>query len=108
MLTNAEFNQLLAVVGEPVTFHQVKAPQAVVAGRAIIQSNSKAADAIISSFGVTGQSIQMPVSMFAVPPEKFDYVVRANGERLVFEMVDARVERGSGMASYYVGYSKGK
>lgn len=108
MLTAGEFGQLLAIVGEPVTFHQAKAPQAVQAIRAIVQSNAKAPDSVINSFGVNGRTVQMAAAGFAVPPEKFDWVTLANGERWVFEMVDPQHERGSGAITYWIGYCKGK
>lgn len=107
MLTPAEFNTLLAVTGEPVSLTQAKPPQASYNIRAIVQDMTKAPENIVNAYGLSGKSFQFPASGFAVPPEKFDTVVRANGDRYTLDVVNAELQRGSGAVSYYIAYAKG-
>ena len=106
VLTAAEFGQLLSVVGEPVTFRRAKAPGASITVQAIVQDTSKAAEPIVNAYGVSGRSVQFYVA--GVAPEKFDRITRANGEELVFDVVNPQAQRGNGLVSYYVAYAKGK
>ena len=106
MLTAAEFNQLLAQTGEPVTFTQAKAPRLTVATRAIVQDMGRAPEAVVNAYGLTGRSVQMTLAGLTVPPEKFDTITRSNGERITLDIVNPEHARGSGTVSYYIGYGK--
>ena len=110
MLTAIEFNQLLAAVGEPVTFVQAKPPAATVATHAIVQdigqNSSRASEAIVNAYGLTGRSVQMNMTGLAVPPEKFDTIIRSNGERITLDIVNPEHARVSGTVSYYIAYGK--
>lgn len=108
MLTGGEFNYLLSATGEPVTFTQAKAPQATYSVRAIVQDLSKAPEAIVNAYGISGKSIQFGVAGFTVPPEKFDAITRANGERITIDLVLPQGERGTGAIIYYLAYGKGE
>jgi hypothetical protein len=108
MLTLSEFKQLLAVTGSPITFTKVKVPSVTVNTRAIVQSTSKAPDAIINSFGVNGVGFQIAADALATPPEKFDTIVDADGHRYVVEAVVAHHSRGAGTPSSYSLYAKGR
>lgn len=106
MLTATEFNQLLATVGEPVTFVQAKPPAASVTTRAIVQDMGRAPEAVVNAYGLTGRSVQMNMTGLAVPPEKFDAIIRSNGERITLDIVNPEHARGSGAVSYYIAYGK--
>jgi endonuclease III len=108
MLTIAEFKQLLAVTGSSVTFTKVKAPSVTTSIRAIMQSTSKAPEAIINSFGVNGVGFQIAADALDTPPEKFDVVVDTDGHRYVIETVVTHHSRGSGTPSSYSMYAKGR
>lgn len=108
MLTLAEFQQLASAVGEPVVFHQTKAPQAVVnIPRAIVQDMGKKDEVLINSYGVTGKTVQIAANLLPAPPEKFDYIMRG-AEKLVFENVNIEHSRQTGAVTYYVCFVKGK
>lgn len=107
MLTAAEFNNLLAALGEPVTFRQAKAPSTTYNIRAIVQDMGKAPEAIVNAYGLSGRSVQFVASGFTVAPEKFDSVTRASGERITFDLILPQAERGTGVVTHYVAYGKG-
>ena len=107
MLTATEFNALLDVAGEPVTYRQAKSPQATYSIRAIVQDMSRAPEAIVNAYGLAGRSVQFIGQGFAVPPEKFDSVTRANGERITLDLVNPQLQRGTGTVAYHVAYGKG-
>lgn len=106
MLAPQEFAQLLMVVGEPVTFTQVKSPHLTVSTQAIVQDLGRAPEAIVNAYGLTGRSVQMTMAGLTVPPEKFDTITRSNGEVIVLDMVNPEHTRGSGAVSYYIAYGK--
>jgi hypothetical protein len=108
MLTLAEFKQLLAVTGSPVTFTKVKDPAVTVNIRAIVQSTSKAPEAIINSFGVNGVGFQIAADALDTAPEKFDVIVDADGHRHVVESVVTHHSRGAGTPTSYTLYAKGR
>lgn len=110
MLTAAEFSQLAALTGEPVTFAQVKPPKAQVAiSRAIVQDLSRAPEIIVNTYGPNGKSIQIAAAdLGGTVPEKFDVITRANGERYVIDLVNQEHARVTGAVTYYVAYCKGK
>lgn len=104
----SEFAMLLQVTGRPVTFHQIKPPQAVTNVRAIVQSNIKSSEAIVNAYGVGGRTIQIAANALPTPPEKFDIVTDANGERWVLELVVPKHAEGSGAVVSYTCFSKGR
>jgi hypothetical protein len=108
MLTLGEFKELLAATGSPVTFTKVKAPSVTTSIRAIVQSTSKASEAILNSFGVNGVGFQIAADALDVPPEKFDVIVDADGHRHVIETVVTHHARGAGLPSSYSLYAKGR
>lgn len=106
MLTLPEFQALVAALGEPVTFRQAKAPNATYSISAIVQDMSKAPEAIVNAYGLAGRSVQFAISGFAVMPEKFDQITRANGERITLDLVNQHSTRNSGAIAYVVAYGK--
>lgn len=107
MLTAAEFEKLLAQLGEPVVYRQAKAPQATYNIRAIVQDMGKAPEAIVNAYGLSGRSIQFLASGFTVAPEKFDSITRASGEKITLDLILPRGARDTGVVSHYVAYGKG-
>ena len=106
MLIASEFRQLLNVVGQTIEHHQAKPPQTVTNVKAIVQSTSKAAEAVVNTYGVNGFSIQ--VSALDLTPLKLDQFVLATGERLTIADVVPHHERGTGKLSSFTCYVKGK
>ena len=106
MLTLAEFNAIIAAVGEPVTFRQAKAPNATYSINAIVQDMGRAPEAIANAYGLTGRSVQFAITGFAVAPEKFDQITRASGEKIILDLVNREATRGSGAVAYVVAYGK--
>ena len=106
MLKAAEFRQLLDATGQMVEHHQAKPPSAVTNVKAIVQSTSKAAEAIVNTYGVNGFSLQ--ISALDLTPSKLDQFVLATGERLTIADVVPHHERGSGTLSSFTCFVKGR
>lgn len=109
MLTLPEFKTLQKYHGLPLTWAQAKAPnQSALVAKAIRQSTSKAAEAIVNAYGVNGQSIMVAAQDLPEAPVKFDSFTDTNGEKYVVDSVIHHNERGSGELIYFTCYCKGK
>lgn len=107
MLTIDEFRQLLAAVGEPVTFTSAQNPGLSTNISAIVQPVNGRDEGIINAYGVGARTIQIAAPDLPSPPIKFDTVL-SQGERLVIDTVIAQHARGTGAVSSYICYVKGK
>ena len=106
MLKAAEFKQLLDVVGQPVEHHQAKPPSTVTNAKAIVQSTSKAAEAVVNTYGVNGMSFQFAAA--DVTPHKLDRIKLATGEVYTIADVVPHHERSTGTLASFTCYAKGK
>lgn len=108
MLTPAEFRILLAQTGRQVTWHQAKAPQQTKAVQAIVSSTSTSAEAIVNAYGLNSYTFQISASDLPVPPEKFDQISDADGERHTVDLVIPHHQRGTGLVVSFTCYAKGR
>jgi hypothetical protein len=108
MLTSAEFAQLLAATAQPVTWTQAKAPHATANVRAIVASTAKAQENIANAYGVNGRSFQFAANALPVPPEKFDVITDAEGNRYVLDAVVVHQARGTGAITSHTCFAKGR
>lgn len=106
MLLASEFATLLNTVGEPVTVHMAKPPKTVTKAKAIVQSTSKAHEAIVQAYGVDGKSFQF--AAVDIVPNRLDQIHLASGEKYTIDEVVKHFERGSGNLAHCTAYCKGR
>jgi hypothetical protein len=102
--------QALALAGTDGVLGRAKDPDAAgVPVRFLLRHPSVRDEAIVNAYGVDAHIITIPCSigeLVDAPPEKFDFIDHAGGERYVFDAVLRRTV--SGVAIAWTCYMKGK
>ena len=106
-MTRSELTLVFGQLAIPVTFKQTKSPNTVSDIKALVQSNSRAAESIINSFGVHGKQITILEASLTVVPEKFDKVV-IDGTNYVIEAVSPIYDHVVGDTMGFRCHTKGK
>jgi len=106
-MIRSELTLIFGQLAIPVSFKQTKSPGTTTAIRALVQSNGKATEAIINSYGVHGKQITILESSLITPPEKFDKVV-IDGVNYVIDAVSPVYDHSVGDTMAYRCLTKGK
>jgi len=107
VLTDAEFSTALGAMGVPVTWTQVKPPQASVNVKSITGTIDNRNEVLVNAYGVGGRTFQFRAQDLPTPPVKFDQIVLA-GETYTIHDVNTYHERGSGNVIAYRCLCKGR
>lgn len=106
-MTRAEFAIVFGNLGITVTHKQAKPPGTTSNIKALVQSNGRATEAIINSYGVHGKQITIQDSSLIVAPEKYDKVT-IDGYDYVIDSVSPIFDHSVGDTMGYRCYTKGK